>query len=950
MNTRLRLLLCAFIAAIICAVLPAVAQADIITNGGFETGTFSGWTQWCSSINCSNQSIVTSPTHSGSYAAKLGTTINDGTQGTEEIREQVSVPSGGGALTFWYQSSTTGTAPGSPGPWVYVCYPVSICNIIQGLTANTSGWTQASVNLSPYAGTTAYIRILEASSGWFGTTGLGYFDDITIDGFSITQPTATSVADGEQTTTTVNTSVTSGSAGPVNLAASGAAPGMTITFSPNPVTAGQSSTMTVKTTDPTTPQGTNTPTVTGTETTGSGATVTQTTTESTTVNPPNKFTVAPTTSVESPGGATTISAATTVTSGVPETLTCSVSGVPSGVTYTFKTSQVTAGQPCQATVSAGTSAPASQTTATVTATSTVPLNGNPNGNSNGATDSNAVLAPNAGSLPSNPTATLYMYGLSNTEGLAGNGALLTGGVALTNVPGWDNTALTDLNGLKTGHMLASYARAGWPYDTAGSAYQGTNGVWQCWGNHGGSGVVGNANGYNAVDPHGNNLLGEFDDWLLEVKAQGLQPEVTLNDAYNGYQQNSAYTGPGYTGAENNNGDVGSLTASLGDQVRYACGVYLLLAESQRLGVAIQFFEPWNEPDAGQLGVASQSGLSNETGWPYAWYPQTAAMLWDLADSEAIYLHDQQAAQNNTEPVTHVAAGEMTSMEGRNAAGTTKDDYLSWYINALACGASSSVSCISQKPAYWSLHDYLDVTAYGIAWGGWTPPGGWASDPTGHLGFGSWGTGRAPSPSFYNVSRLESDLATAYGTNYNYSLWITEAGGHLNEADQGYAGVGNLYTCADVDTGDNNIANYTTQGGCLDYQPAAPWDTTSAQRALRAQYNQALSAQGFMALASAGSSNGPVTMALWHGMNDAGGWDSSMLDGSPPPNPEQRRSSYCVLAFNDSPSLWQPPNGAGDSGNNCTGSPADQWATDPDHDGDGGADTDNDNDGVIREAN
>ncbi|WP_093649287.1 M28 family peptidase [Streptomyces sp. 2314.4] len=82
--------------------------------------------------------------------------------------------------------------------------------------------------------------------------------------FSLTtSPTAGSVDPGASATSAVSTATTSGSAQSVNLSASGAPAGVTVSFSPSSVTSGAGSTMTVATTSAT-PPGTYPLTVTGT--------------------------------------------------------------------------------------------------------------------------------------------------------------------------------------------------------------------------------------------------------------------------------------------------------------------------------------------------------------------------------------------------------------------------------------------------------------------------------------------------------------------------------------------------------------------------------------------------------------------------------------------------------------------------------------------------------------
>jgi hypothetical protein len=52
--------------------LPSGASADLVVNGGFETGTFAGWTQFGDTSFTGVSSGV--PVHSGNFAAFFGPT------------------------------------------------------------------------------------------------------------------------------------------------------------------------------------------------------------------------------------------------------------------------------------------------------------------------------------------------------------------------------------------------------------------------------------------------------------------------------------------------------------------------------------------------------------------------------------------------------------------------------------------------------------------------------------------------------------------------------------------------------------------------------------------------------------------------------------------------------------------------------------------------------------
>ncbi|HET7506365.1 MAG TPA: proprotein convertase P-domain-containing protein [Kofleriaceae bacterium] len=209
--------------------------------------------------------------------------------------------------------------------------------------SNLSRWGDySSMNIDPTDDCTFwYTGEYEAANGAFNwRTRVGAFKFANCPNaqpdFSITpNPTSQTVVAGSSTTYTINTAVLTPPAQTINLTVSGLPTGVTASFSPATITAGQSSTLTVTTTT-STPASTSQLTITGTST--GTPTVTRTANASLTVtninNPPTVTITAPTNGATVSGAAVPVAATATDSDG---TVVSVRFDLPGGVTVTDTT-------------------------------------------------------------------------------------------------------------------------------------------------------------------------------------------------------------------------------------------------------------------------------------------------------------------------------------------------------------------------------------------------------------------------------------------------------------------------------------------------------------------------------------------------------------------------------------------------------------------------------------
>ena len=155
------------------------ASTNLITNGGFETGNFTGWTKG----GADTPEVSTAQVESGKYSALLGRTAAPEVNGNSYIIQKIAIPSTATKVTlnFYYWPATNDTIS-------YAYQEVLILNTsgkalaqVLKVADNGRGWKEVTYDLTSYVGETIEI--------YFGVHGNGYSSDyiyMYVDNVSVT--------------------------------------------------------------------------------------------------------------------------------------------------------------------------------------------------------------------------------------------------------------------------------------------------------------------------------------------------------------------------------------------------------------------------------------------------------------------------------------------------------------------------------------------------------------------------------------------------------------------------------------------------------------------------------------------------------------------------------------------------------------------------------------------
>jgi hypothetical protein len=174
----------ALLAVLALLLQTAVVKAqNIVINGGFETGTFSGWT---TNIADTSGSIAGAAAYAGSYGAEFSETIFEGDEGSiDEMSQTLATQAGSNyVFSFWangFRQSSLGANWNGTSLLTNSIY-------YTGFSPISSGWTNFQFLVqATSASTTLTFAFKSDPSGEGGSTSLTYLDDVAVlpsDGFN----------------------------------------------------------------------------------------------------------------------------------------------------------------------------------------------------------------------------------------------------------------------------------------------------------------------------------------------------------------------------------------------------------------------------------------------------------------------------------------------------------------------------------------------------------------------------------------------------------------------------------------------------------------------------------------------------------------------------------------------------------------------------------------------
>ncbi|MFJ7248865.1 putative Ig domain-containing protein [Kitasatospora sp. NPDC098652] len=143
---------------------------NAITNGGFETGSLSGWTA------AGSTSATTGAAHSGSYGAMVGST---NPTGDSSVTQTFTAPTGSSKLSFWYSNTCDDTVTYDWATATLKDNTTGTTTTVLAKTCTTTGsWTNKTATVTP--GHSYTLTLSNHDDNYPGDPTYTYYDDVTV--------------------------------------------------------------------------------------------------------------------------------------------------------------------------------------------------------------------------------------------------------------------------------------------------------------------------------------------------------------------------------------------------------------------------------------------------------------------------------------------------------------------------------------------------------------------------------------------------------------------------------------------------------------------------------------------------------------------------------------------------------------------------------------------------
>jgi hypothetical protein len=142
-----------------------------ITNGGFETGTFSGWTS--SGVP---GVVVSAGAHSGTFAARLGSTSP--TNGDSTISQTFTAPTGTSTIGIWFKMTCPDTVTYDWATITLKNNTTGTTTTVLGKTCTTNAWTNRTASITP--GNSYTLTLTSHDDNYSSDPSFTLYDDVTV--------------------------------------------------------------------------------------------------------------------------------------------------------------------------------------------------------------------------------------------------------------------------------------------------------------------------------------------------------------------------------------------------------------------------------------------------------------------------------------------------------------------------------------------------------------------------------------------------------------------------------------------------------------------------------------------------------------------------------------------------------------------------------------------------